>query len=981
MNPILTIPAGTDFLHRLARGLLARDAEDKILGSAAPSADQLHATTILLPTRRAVRLLSQTLIEESEHKALMLPTILPLGDLEDNLDDDIWMQKIPNIPAAIDPVERHVVLTALIQRSGAQNTMAADLAYELTRFIDLTDRYEVDRAQLRELADEQFAEHWQKILQLLNVIIEVWPDYLAKRNLADPIARRNLLLRSFADHLDNNPPAAPIIVAGSTGSLPATGFLLKAVTRFKRGAIILPGLDVDMNKRDEHDWNSLDEEHPQYGLKKLLADMGVCRNQVEVWGPAKTSTRHWLIRETLRPTETTDRWQQNISKPPDDLREALDQITLIEADNVREEAAVIALMLRENLEQEDATAALITHDRALARRVIAMLKIWNIDIDDSAGVKLTSLPVFVFLMLIAEAVISDFSPIAFLSCVKHPLARGKQTREQFRQKIRKIELCALRGPAPKGFAAIKQKLEDDDLIFLMNELEEIFAPFASLTQNPEADFIGLLKAHIACAEALAGNFVQALWEHDAGRPIADHLRRLIEYGDAVKTIKVKAYPFLLESLLTTAPVFRPRAGLKSRLHIWSPLEARLQSADLVIVGALNEGVWPAQITADPWLNRAMRKQLGLAAPETQTGQAAHDFQQNLAAPQLVLTRAKKSADGTPQQPSRWLQRLQNVIKGAGHEINGAPHKMNVFHQLPRSEDIHAAKRPEPKPPLAAKPKKLSASALTKLIFDPYAFYAERILRLKPLKPIDEEPTPTERGSIIHDILEKFAAKYPRELPDDALDELIALGKKHFDAAQAEQQIVRAFWMPFFENMAEQFILLEKNTLRKGFSEILPEIEGKIDVEISGQKIILTARADRIDIGGDDRCAIYDYKTGSLPPMKHILSPEPQQFEPQLPLEAIIAQQGGFEKIHAMQVKRLAFIKLKDASWENMLKEISHPKTLALNSLEFIRTTLEKYLDENEPFAPPEKIRSEDYDHLARRKAWSAADDEKNQNND
>ncbi len=986
MNKILTIPRHTDFLRQLARGLLT---EDKILGAAAPSAADMPATTILFPTRRAGRLFSQILLEESPHKALMLPNILPLDDLEDNLDDDLWMQTRPDISPAIDAVARHLALTALIRSSpvmeniGAQSAAAADLAYELARFIDLTDRHEADRSQISTLVPEQFAEHWQITLALLNVIIKVWPDYLAKLGLTDPIHRRNLLLRSFAEHLSNNPPQAPVIIAGSTGSLPATEFLLKAVAKFERGAIILPGLDRNIA---EEDWQAVadDPTHPQYGLKNLLDKMAVHRTQVKLWPESRTpDARDWLIGETLRPTETTHRWPQNISNPPEGLDETLKEITLIKTDNLREEAAVIALMLRESLEQKNQTAALITYDRTLARRVVGMLKIWDIYIDDSAGVRLTSLPVFVFLKLIAEMVMADFAPIPFLSCVKHPLAHGGQEKT-FRQKIRKIEQCALRGPAPKGLASIRQKLKDPELIALMAVLEKTFAPLKALAQNPEANFIDLLKAHILCAEALAAKDAQRthdLWTHEAGKPIADHLRKILADGDALKNIAVKAYPFLFESLFASAPVFRPPPALGSRLHIWSPLEARMQSPDLAILGALNENVWPQPIAADPWLNRAMRAALGLAPPEAQTGQAAHDFAQNLAAPKLVLTCANKGADGAPQQPSRWLLRLQNVLKGSGRELKTE----NVLDRLERSVNIPIAQKPQPKPQpqpgLKAKPKKLSASSLTKLILDPYAFYAERILRLKPLKPIDEEPTPAERGSIIHDILEEFAMKYPRELPDDARAQLSALGKKHFDAAQAEQQIVRAFWMPFFENMAEQFILLEKNTLRKSVSKILTEIEGKIDLEISGQKIILTARADRIDIIGNDRCAIYDYKTGRLPPMKHIHSPEPQQFEPQLPLEAIIAQQGGFEKTHAMQVERLAFVKLKEASWENMLKEILHPETLAQESLEFIRTILEKYLDENEPLAPPEKIKSEDYEHLARRKAWSVAEEEENQNND
>ena len=966
MNPILTIPASADFLRLFARGLLRGD---KILGAAVPDIDQLHAATILLPTRRAVRLFSDILLQESPRQAVMLPTILPLGDLENNLDDDLWMQTMPDIHPAIHPIERHIALTAMIQQSPvvknpagthiAADLVAADLASELARFIDLTDRYEADRTKLKKLAPEQFAEHWQITLELLNVIVKVWPGYLIERGLADPIARRNLMLRSFADYLETTPPQAPVIIAGSTGSLPATGALFKAVAKFARGAIILPGLDLDM---DENDWEAVDPAHPQYGLKNLLADMGVSRNQVKVWGAArKIKTRNWLIRETLRPTETTHCWAQNISHPPADLSRNLKKIKLVEADNLREEAGLIALMLRESLEQKNQTAALITHDRALARRVAAMLKIWDIDIDDAAGVRLTNLPAFVFLKLIAEAVISDFAPIAFLSCVKHPLAQGGD--HLFRQKIHKIELCALRGAAPQGLAGIKQKLQDKDLIALMSTLEKIFAPFAALAQNPEANFIDCFKAHILCAEKLAArpakkeNGTHDLWAHEAGQPVADHLRQIINYGDALKKISIETYPLLLDALFATAPVFRPRARLQSRLHIWSPLEARLQSPDLVILGALNEGVWPAPIAADPWLNREMRADLGLPVPETQIGLAAHDFGQNLAAPQLVLTRARKGADGSPQQPSRWLLRLKNILQGTGHQLHQIE-KTDISQQLACIKKINGS-HALPQPPLAAKPKQLSASALTKLVGDPYAFYAERILKLKPLEEIDEEPTPADRGLIIHDILERFTKKHHAQLPENALDELIAIGRELF-AGAPQKQIVRAFWQPRFEYMAKQFIALEKNILRQDDPQILTEIEGQISLRIKGEEIILTARADRIDIDKTGQCAIYDYKTGQVPAMIHVQD----GLEPQLPLEAIIALHGGFDNMTSAQTKCLAFIALKESSWENMLKEIRDVKTLQDKALTSIKKTLAEYLDDSQTFAPSAR-RDSDYDHLSR----------------
>src|SRR3546814_2943952 len=99
-----------------------------------------------------------------------------------------------------------------------------------------------------------------------------------------------------------------------------------------------------------------------------------------------------------------------------------------------------------------------------------------------------------------------------------------------------------------------------------------------------------------------------------------------------------------------------------RLHIWGPLEARLQHADIVILGGLNEGTWPREARPDPWLSRPMRERFGLPLPERRIGLSAHDFAQAFCAPRVMLTRAEK-VDGAPTVPSRFLARLETVLRG------------------------------------------------------------------------------------------------------------------------------------------------------------------------------------------------------------------------------------------------------------------------------------------------------------------------------
>jgi ATP-dependent helicase/nuclease subunit B len=92
---------------------------------------------------------------------------------------------------------------------------------------------------------------------------------------------------------------------------------------------------------------------------------------------------------------------------------------------------------------------------------------------------------------------------------------------------------------------------------------------------------------------------------------------------------------LLRGLMDSIPVRRPYGG-DSRISIWGLLEARLQKADLMILGGMNEGVWPSAPSPDPWLAPQIRRALGLPGLDFRTGLAANDFMSALGAPRVLL---------------------------------------------------------------------------------------------------------------------------------------------------------------------------------------------------------------------------------------------------------------------------------------------------------------------------------------------------------
>src|SRR5262249_25571586 len=372
---------------------------------------------------------------------------------------------------------------------------------------------------------------------------------------------------------------------------------------------------------------------------------------------------------------------------------------------------------------------------------------------------------------------------------------------------------------------------------------------------------------------------------------------LIDAGRGL-TIGLADYPPFYRSLIADE-VVRPRFPLHPRLFIWGPLEARLQQPDVVILGSLNEGVWPRPPESGPWLSTPMREKLGLNPPEQRIGLAAHDFAQALGAGTVYLTRALK-VDGVPTVPSRWLQRLEALVTAAGLQNKTKPEQPWVAWARERDHApaFAPATPPKPSPPVAARPRKLSVTRIEKWIANPYEIFARDILRLEPFKPLGTEPDQALRGQIVHRALHDFAEAYPDTLPADIYAKLIGFADKAF-AELGGSPRVEAFWRSAFHQFARWFAATEPG--RRTFAtRTHTEVNGALELASGFQ---LTARADRIDIGEDGSVVIYDYKTGKPPLPGHV----DELYAPQLPLESAIARQGGFGDLGKRLVRELRYI--------------------------------------------------------------------------
>ncbi|HTQ14303.1 MAG TPA: double-strand break repair protein AddB [Rhizomicrobium sp.] len=979
---VLTIPPGAPFAGTLAKGLIARLGAERD-----PLA--LAACTVFLPTRRAARALGETFARVLGGAAL-LPTIRPLGDVdEDDLLFDPGAEDLA-LPPAIAPLRRRLLLSTLVKRWDERRgnrlgfAQTAALARGLAHFLDEAQTQAADLSMLDGLVDAPLARHWAEVRDFLVIIRDEWPGLLAAEGALDPADHRNRALESLAQRLKDHPPEGPVIAAGSTGSIPATANLLGVIARLPRGSVVLPGLDREL---DEESWQKLDPGHPQYGMKQLLVRIGMARDHVGDWQPAPSAApaRENLLRETLRPAPTTDAWRAIAERGGGDIAEGLLGMSLIEAAHPGEEATAVALVLRHALEDEGRTAALVTPDRDLARRVAAEMERWHVAIDDSAGRPLSKTPPGAFLVLLAEAARDKFAPVPLLALLKHPLAAGGEAPGEFRAMARLLDRKVLRGPRPdpglKGLRAAVARTGDKPLIAWLRGLSRTLAPLEKLVNRRKGAIDDLAGAHAAAAEGLAASDVESgagrLWRGEAGESARNLFAELRRDARGIADIETRAYAALFAELADERPI-RPTHGRHPRLAILGLLEARLLHFDTVVLGSLNEGTWPGAAAADPWLSRPMREALGLESPERAIGLAAHDFAALAAGPRVVLSRAAK-AEGSPTVASRWIQRLTQLVTGLELDLPGLarghrPPEWTDYAAIARQIDEperagRRMPRPRPAPPVAARPRSLSVTEIETWLRDPYAIYARHVLGLKPLDALDAEIGARERGIEVHAVMERFFREIGDGWPDDAAARLTAIAEEMF-AGAGLPRATHALWKPLFANAARWFAAAER-ARRGAIARSFVELGGQMRFAGPAGEFILRCRADRIDRLRDGGAVVIDYKTGAPPSRSQVEA----LIAPQLPLEAAILKAGGFAETGPLEASELLYIRLSGGETAGALQPCGKDvPALVADAEGKLAARIAAFDDKDTPYLPRVKPFSTksvgDYDHLARVREWS-----------
>jgi ATP-dependent helicase/nuclease subunit B len=942
-HSVYTVGAEQRFADSLAHGLLANFADPQALAG----------VQIFLPNRRAIRAVADALLRRSNGKALILPKLSALGDINDDDIEALRFGEALDLPPPLNPAQRLLAILPLVAeglgRMYQRSSSFADnlrFARALLKIFDSLQYGSITRPDLTALSQSgDFADHWQRILQFLDIALTYWPQKLHELGASDPVAYRIVHLTALEARFAAQAPDRPIVAAGTTGTIPAVRVLLKRIAALPQGCVLLPPIPV----RDEINaelWSALTPTHPGYALKILIDALDRTPDSIAPWPFASAAdcppTRTHFVASAFLPADFSHQWRSDTVVQTDS-----EAISVIEAAHPAEEALAIALAMRRALDVPNQSIALVTPDRLLARRVAQQLRRFNIDIDDSAGTPLAAARSATFLALICDVGLQACAPVALLALLKHPLCQAEQNRLTWLEQVRRLDARYLRGPRPAaGLRGLHAARADEKLAPLTQVLEQSLTPWLAAHEGGQRPLADWVKLHIAAANALCGS--DDLWQGDAGvalQKLLDGLR------DSDQLLAAADYTVLLRDLMQGESL-RPVYGKHPRLAIWGPLEARLQRADVMILAGLNEGTWPQAADVDPVLNEAMRQSLNLPTSEFRIGQSAMDFLHGLCAPQVLITRALKSADG-PTIASRFLQRLD---ASTPQPLRRDTALLEAARGVDQPIHFLSVQEPLPTPPLALRPRELHVTDIERLRRNPYAFYARKILQLSPLDDLDADPGAADSGSRIHKALELFF-----NAPHGDLMQQLKLAF----ADMADRPQVQALWMPRFAHMAA-WIAAQTDP---AWQLLRNEQAGQMALP----DFVVRGRADRIDIAADGSALrIIDYKTGSPPTPKQLLA----GFALQLPLLAHIAQAGGFADVAALPVTALEAWVLKGSEdkagdIKNLFKDDARDEVMAVAHATLLQL-IALFDKPNTPYpykSGPARGGGQDYHHLARVDAW------------
>jgi ATP-dependent helicase/nuclease subunit B len=668
MANVFNIPSNYFFLNTLAFWL-----EEKF-------GKEIASIKIILPSKRAARELQEILPQTK---------IIAISDLSSSHK---VLSGIDQILFLVDEIKKQRVFGEL------DFEQSFKIALRLRDLFDEIEREQIDVKKFFDLDDSDLSLHRQVTLDFIKNFYVQIRNSLLKKDLIFSAANQNLAIDEFIKSLKSDDK---IIIAGSTGSVPANKNLIKAISKLPNGFVVLQGvLEGDF----------AEENHPQFFVNQLVKFLeSAPKNITNEKFLMSSESRKDVISALMLSSQKTLEWQRK------KVEFDTENVRLIEAENEIEEAEAIVEIL-----SKEKNAALVTNNYDLAKLVKIRLKQLSINFNDARSLNIFDSKLINFLLLIAEVKENDFESHSLLSLLKHPLCFSAE----FPEIIADFEIKIIRQDrANPGLKGILQKLRAEV------ELEKFFNEF--------------LENFTASPIQTAQNLSKKSWDELLSPEVAK--KEISEFF-----AKLEERNYLPQSLAE----FKMMVGLinyfeefdnQASIQILSRIEARLLNFDLIVVASLNEGDFP-EIESENWLGKKIRKDLGIDNSLKKIGQSAFDFSNYFANKSVVLTRSK-SRSGVTLIESPFLLKLKVFCQK--NQIN------LINYKKPKRDEVSKINDLAPFPKKELRPKKFSITEISKLISDPYFIYAKKILQLRELPKIDFESSYAEFGSFVHKALEEF----------------------------------------------------------------------------------------------------------------------------------------------------------------------------------------------------------------------------------
>ncbi len=864
---IYYIPSSTSFIEQLSSWLIKKF-------------DKLADLTILLPSTRACLALEKSIVKKSTHQSIILPQIIPIGQL--GTEQFIKQEPIEILSSPLSYYEHNLYLTKLILgKFGKTLTypQALNITTSLSEIILNMSRNNIPLEKLAQIFLAELPKHFEMLSEYLTVIAKDWPLFLEQHKKQDFRSNHYEYINKLISKWQISPTNKPIIIAGSTGSVPSTKYLIKAIASLPQGFVILNDINYSISNEE---WHDISETHHAYYTKNLLESLNYDRKHlIPILNHTPKYSRQNFLSLCMLPSTKTWQWAEQVI----DHNYDCSNLEIIECSTTHQEAMVVMLRIREILEkQRDAKIAIIGNNPSLIKHITSFAQLWNIKINDNTGTQVTTSDQYQFLSLLVAAIQNNFQPQYLIALLKNSCYQ-----EISNIHLAKLEIKYLRGITK--YSTLPQLIElttqknDLELTDFLNTLHQETKELAALLKKHSASFKQLLQLTLQTGQSLTTqNQSSTLWNNPQAIKVHQIFLDILNVAQIAGKILPKQFDTILATLLNNQVIYADK--IVAQVSILSPLESRLLTFDYTIITGLNEGSWPSYNKTTPWLPFHLCKSLGLENRDQKHGQAAYHFFCLLQQPNLLITRAILE-NGNATTPSRWLLRLELIAGKLGilEQIKQNNHPLKQWYQqlyLPQSSNNH----PNLPPPRTEKKiTQLSVTQIEKLTRDPYSVYCSKILKLKKLDQINKTPDQREFGTFIHDIIDNLNKHYNEILADHTLFDKIALSI--LDGITLNQMI-RNLWLLKFSKLKPWAMKFELDRRADSNIQIFSETKGKFELN---NDFSLTMKADRIEVS-DNEINIIDFKTGSIPSQQDIKS----GFSPQLLLEALIVRDGELSEI-------------------------------------------------------------------------------------